>query len=228
MESSNFEPPPDIPPAEPPVEPPVEQITPEQVNEGIGFFAWFKNFIIILFLLAIVVSCAWIVFNLGKSIVMPANRPQPERIQAAIPETPPSIKALQKALSAETRSGKKAKLNLEMPKLTIKPKPVIKEEKVAPLSEAVVKAEPVTRAVKPVRETAVGNHYFKVQAGFYRHKGSAAAYADKIKSAGFDIYVKRLSAGWRVQVGAFKTRAEAEKLRSSLGEKGFKSVVIYE
>ena len=224
MESSNFEPRSDIPPSEPPVEPPVELVTPEEI----GFIAWFKNFIIILVLLAIVVSCAWIVFNLGKSIVMPANRPQQGRIQMAIPEPPPSLKALQKALSAEARPGKKAKLNLEMPKLVIKTQPAIKEIKPAVVSKAVVRAEPVIRARKMARETAVGNHYFKVQAGFYRQKGPAAGYADKLKGAGFDTYVKKVAAGWRVQVGAFKTRAEAEKLQSSLGEKGFKSVVIYE
>ncbi len=207
MESSNFAP---LPETQPPS--PGERPESEEPKEESGPFAWLKNFFIVVVLLAIVVSCAFIVFNLGKGMMAP-RRPQAERIPTVIPEPPPSLQALQKALSAEA-----APVRRELPA----------QRHLRAARHHGSGAMRPARTSRSARQTAASGHYFKVQAAVYRHKSAAAGYAEKVRAAGFAIYVKKVTAGWRVQVGAFKTRAEAEKLQRSLGEKGFKSVVIYE
>lgn len=151
-----------------------------------------------LVLVAVVAASFWISFQLGKRILLPVKKFPERKIEVAISEPPPSIQALQKALSAE----------VEKPPVET---PEAKKSKPA-----------------PVRRIAAARHYYKVQAGLYVDKVRAQALAEQVKAGGFDIYLKKVSTGWRVQVGAFRTRNEAEALQSQLSGKGFKSTILYE
>lgn len=158
-----------------------------------------RNFLIFLVLIGVVASSFWISFQLGKRILIPIKKIPERRIEVAIPEPPPSIKALQELERIMTpEAGKK-----KPAAVAVKPVPVKK-----------------TMAIKPV--------YYKVQAGVFVDKVNAQALADKVRASGFEVYLKKISTGWRVQVGAFRSKSEAEALQNALIGKGFKSRIIYE
>ena len=165
-----------------------------------GFLGWIKNILIFAALVVVVVSSFWISFQLGKRILLPVKRP--EKIQAAVPEAPPSVKALQ-----------------ELEKVA-QPEPDQKPE-VKP--EVKVVEEPQKIAVR----TVYGG-YYKVHVGVLDDKIKARELGDKLESDGFDVYIKPVDEGYRVQVGAFRTQAEAEALQSALSEKGFSAEIIEE
>jgi cell division septation protein DedD len=237
MENQDFNPPPEeqIPAPE------NNPLPPENEPEN-ELFSWLKNAAILLVLLLVVMASFWVSFQLGKRILSPAKN-SPEKISIVLPEPPPSLKALQKALSAEaSMPPKKTGLKMmAMPKaLAVAPAPVVAPKPIVTTKPVPVKiSEPVkakTVAAKPPKEAvaakavvvAPANHYYKVQAAVLKSKDSAATYANKVKAAGFSTYVKKTAAGWRVQVGAFKTKSEAEKLQKKLTAKGFTAKVIYE
>lgn len=162
------------------------------------FISLLKNLATMLALLLVVVASFWVSFQLGKRILVPVIKLPEGRIEAAVPEPPSAIQALQEPVAEK----------LEEPAVV----PEVKK----------VKRPAVVKVAEAVR------HYFKVQAGLYVDRGSARTLADQVKENGFDVFVRKVSEGWRVQVGAFRTKAEAENLQKALSIKGLKSQIIYE
>lgn len=175
------------------------------------FLSWLKGLLTFLVLVAVVVASFWVSFRLGKSILMPVKKTPERKIEAAIPEAPASIKALQRlqeAMSAEARKKEAKKLaRAAKPQLRAVRKPLCRVQK---------------------RKVAAGKGYYKVQAGWFADKEKAAELASRLKDSGFEVYQRKISGGWRVQAGAYKTKSTAEALRKKLKDKGFDSSLIYE
>lgn len=192
---------PNIPPGNFPKEESRQQIEFPRENR---FFSFLKNVLIFLVLVGIVVASFMVSFQLGKKILVPTKK-APEKITAAIPETPPSLKSLQKlqALMSAEAVGKEAK-----------------------------KAAPKKHKRHCRKSGAAGRHargsYYKIQAGLFADKAQAAALAETMKTAGIDIYIKKVGGSWRVQAGAYKTKDMADKAAAEVEAKGFKSQVIFE
>ena len=90
-------------------------------------------------------------------------------------------------------------------------------------------SQPCKRVRKYTRVRMVTTgHFYKVQAGLYNNKTDAEALADKIDASSSEVYVKKVNGSWRVQVGAFLSKAKAEAQQAKLKTKGFDSEVIYE
>lgn len=196
---------------------------------------WLKGLLTFFILLAVVVSSFWISFQLGKRIIMPVKKSPENRLNVAMPEPPPSNKALlelEMALSAEAK-----KVSQKIPDV---PKVLAVKTQVAKavtttliepsISEHLVaKAAPVRRSVpKVISQPKRVNQYYKVQAGYYAERDSAQELIDKLQSNGYATYLKKVGSGWRVQVGAFKTQKEAAGLRGALLSNGFSSEIVYE
>ncbi|MFA6430860.1 MAG: SPOR domain-containing protein [Candidatus Margulisiibacteriota bacterium] len=216
-----------------------------------------KNLLIFIALIGIIVGSFWISFELGKKILFPAKNVK-NKIKVAVPEPPPSIMALQeleKIMSDEVGKEKKGKSvlpkvskdNLPVKKtnsLLVVPKVAPKVAVVAPkivvpveipATSTTLKAtkpvkKPVKKAVKKVAkaQNKTGNGYFKVQAGLYVEKEKAEEMAGQVAAAGYSTYLKKVESGWRVQVGAYKNKSEADALKDALDGKGIKSVVLFE
>jgi cell division protein FtsN len=170
-----------------------------------GPVALLKNALIFLVLIGVVAASFLVSFQLGKKILVPTKKVG--QITAAVPETPASIKSLQKLqaiMSAETAA---------------------KVQKPGKLSPKKAQCPPAGRA--RARRAASG-HYYKVQAGLFRRKANAAALADKLKAAGIDVFIRRTGGRWRVQAGAYKTNNLAAAMQSTLSKLGYQSKVIYE
>lgn len=195
-------------------QPPREEPTPESEppREG-GLAGLLKNALTFLLLLLVVLASFWVSFQLGRRILMPVKKmPGPPKIAAPVPETPDSIKALQRlqaAVSAEARKKTPGKAKPQAKKTAAACRPA--------------------RAAKPVpaRSTA-GKGYYKVQAGWFVDKTLAGDLAERIRAAGGDVFVRKANGGWRVQAGAFRLKKQAEALRQQLIAKGFKPQVIFE
>ncbi|MGB9613711.1 MAG: SPOR domain-containing protein [Candidatus Margulisiibacteriota bacterium] len=161
---------------------------------------WLKNFFIFLALLAIVVGSFWLSFQLGKRILVPVKRP---KIEVSIPEPPPSLKALeqlQKALSPEAVTKK----------------------------EEIKKEEVIKKVAQPVLRKKGKGRYYKVQAGWFKDKIAAEGLAERLRNSGFEVYVKKVFGGWRVQVGAFVRKSSADLQKRKLIDQGFKALIILE
>jgi cell division septation protein DedD len=172
-----------------------------------------KNVLTFGLLLVVVVASFWVSFQLGRRILMPVKKiPGPPRIEAPIPETPASIKALQKLQAALSADAKKM--------TAVKAKLPAKSATVVALPAKAVKAPPV--------RSASGKGYYKVQAGWFTDKTLAGDLAEKLKAAGCPVFVRKANGGWRVQAGAFRLKKQAEALRQQLIAKGFKPQVIFE
>ncbi|HEY8462901.1 MAG TPA: SPOR domain-containing protein [Bacillota bacterium] len=75
--------------------------------------------------------------------------------------------------------------------------------------------------VKPVKNAEVK---FKVRVGPYPNHDQAVSASKKLQQLGYPVFVGN-SPPFVVQVGAFSTRNNAEKLRSELGGMGYKSFI---
>ena len=90
-------------------------------------------------------------------------------------------------------------------------KPALEQSRPAPAEE-----------VKPAGSAApVRAPFYTVHAGSYRTKSAATAEAERIKAKGHDAFVERADLGrrgtwYRVKVGRFKVRSEAEQLRKKI------------
>lgn len=78
---------------------------------------------------------------------------------------------------------------------------------------------PAVQPKKPVAEVTAP--FYTVHVGSYRNRDSAASEAARISAKGHDAFVERADLGprgiwFRVKVGRFKTRAEAESLKAKI------------
>ena len=70
--------------------------------------------------------------------------------------------------------------------------------------------------------------YYKLQVGLFDDKALADELAGRLKTAGIDVFVRKVSGGYRVQAGAYKTKAMAAARQETLNEKGYESQVVFE
>ena len=182
-----------------------------------NFIKFLRNLFVLLALIIVIGFSFMVSFQLGKKLLSPANKFAEQRIKANIPEPPPSIRALQKiGLSTSTesrvlkRSTKEASFRPSHPPVSPVKKPAAGERKKTRIA------------------AASGGHYFKLQAGLLADKGKAQELAGRLRAATCDEFIRKTAGGWRVQAGAFKTKAEAVKARQNLSGKGFQSTIIYE
>jgi len=198
-----------------------------------GFFAWMKNVLVFIVLFLVVIGSFWISFQLGKRLLLPATRGE-EKIKADIPPPPAALQALQKKGTPEAMAAaRKPKLSLDLPVVNrtaeaVKAERPIARVAAAPAIKAPTKKKAAVKTAARSPQVAPNGHYYKVQAAYFKNVKNAVRLADKIKASGFETYVKKVSGGFRVQTGAFRTRAEAGALVVRLKEKGFSSVIVYE
>ena len=69
--------------------------------------------------------------------------------------------------------------------------------------------------------------YYRVQLGAFRVKTNAENFAQKLKAAGYPIYIVQIDGLYKVQTGAFTVKANAEKLKQDLKSKGFDAFITY-
>jgi cell division protein FtsN len=183
-------------------------LPPGAIPQENRFLALIKNILVFVVLIGIVLASFIISFQLGKKILMPTKK-APDKITAAIPEPPPSIKSLQKLqaiMSAET-AGQGAKQAA---------KAGSKKHKKARCRKAVAGAR------------AARGSYYKIQAGLFAGKAQAEALAGQMTASGISVFIRKTGGEWRVQAGAYKTKDLAEKQKAIVDAKGFKSQVIFE
>lgn len=65
------------------------------------------------------------------------------------------------------------------------------------------------------------NDLYRVQTGAFKNKGNAEALCKKLRTAGFDGFVKFVAPYYKVQLGAFRERRNAESLLIKLRAAGF-------
>ncbi|MFH1386084.1 MAG: SPOR domain-containing protein [bacterium] len=171
----------------------------EEQKPGNGF-AKFKNALVLVGLALIVVGSFWLSFQLGRRILFPAGGDFERKIVVPIPEPPPAIKALQKSYL---------------------------EEKQAACDKKMAKGERSSKR-KRIARSSRSAYPYKVQAGLFIYKANAEKLAAQLNEKGIDTYLKKTSLGWRVQVGAFKTRSEANAQKANLTAKGFESIILFE
>lgn len=177
-----------------------------------------KNLIVFLVLVFIVAVSFYISFQLGSRILSPVKKSSEQKIEAAIPEPPASIIALQKLQAILSQEARQVK-------------PVVaKTQSPLPFKRVAGGKKLGSRVAAGlvVQKRLTGKHFYKVQVGFFEDKAAADQLGVKVRASGFDRYVRKSGNGWRVQAGAYRTKELAEELRGELAAKGFSSRIIYE
>lgn len=67
---------------------------------------------------------------------------------------------------------------------------------------------------------------YRVQTGAFRNKKSAEALAEKLKSAGFEIYIVTEDGLYKVQVGAFSQVTNAHQMSARLKAAGYNNFIV--
>jgi len=176
-----------------------------------GFLGFLKTLLLLLILIAIIVASFWVSFLLGKRILVPVKEAPERKFEVSIQESQPTPQAMQRL--------EEIMLEAEEEEVPVKVEP-----------KKVPKAQPTVSKgySRTVKQEQNAQHYYKVVAEVSSSQSGAAALAEKLQAAGFATYVKRTDNGYRVQVGAFYRKSDAQRLQSSLRAKGFQSTIIYE
>jgi cell division protein FtsN len=171
------------------------------------FLSLIKNILVFVVLIGIVLASFIISFQLGKKILVPTKK-APEKITVAIPEPPPSIKSLQKlqAIMSADAAAKGAKKS----------------------AVTASKKHKKFRCRRTASGRRISGSYYKIQAGLFADKDQADALAGKMTSSGICVFIRKVGGSWRVQAGAYKTRATADKAQAAIEAKGYKSQIIFE
>jgi len=69
---------------------------------------------------------------------------------------------------------------------------------------------------------------WSVQAGSFAERGRADRHAERIRSAGFDVYFEAFQGLTRVKIGPFQSRTDAEEKLKTLEDAGFEGIVVPE
>jgi N-acetylmuramoyl-L-alanine amidase len=187
---------------------PEEQLEGSRIRNDIpqqnGFLTFLRSSFVFILLALVIIGSFWVSFNLGKKLLVPVKKDIP-KIEVAMPEPPVSIVDLQELEKAAEKEAAKKKA-------------------------AVAKPKPKTARRTTYRRSyaAASGKYYKVQAGVFNSKSNALSLSKKLKTSGFETFIRKLSSGWRVQAGAYRSKKWAQKLQRSLRAKGFDSVLVYE
>lgn len=178
-----------------------------------GFLGFLKTLLLLLILIAIIIASFWVSFLLGKRILVPVKEAPERKFEVSIQESQPTPQAMQRLeeIMLEAEEGEAAE------PVKVEPK------KVAKALPTVSKGYSHT-----VKQDQNAQHYYKVVAEVFSSQSGAAALAEKLQAGGFATYIRRTDKGYRVQVGAFYRKSDAQRLQGSLRVKGFQSTIIYE
>ena len=75
---------------------------------------------------------------------------------------------------------------------------------------------------------SVPTKYYRVQTGAFKNKAYADAEYEKVKAAGFDVYMVKSGGYYKIQVGAFVKESGAKVMAKKLESAGFKAYITTE
>ena len=167
-----------------------------------------------------------------------AKGPAPESAASAAPATPASAPAVgpPKKSIAEAEQRVLAPTMKPMPAPDMKPQAAAKPEVVAAKSmpAAATPAPPTAASVEtkakaePAAAPTAASGFVVQLAAFADDKG-ANALANKLKKAGYAAYVEPVQTSrgtlWRVRVGGYAARADADTARAKLKGEGYSGIV---
>ena len=161
-----------------------------------------------------------------------SQQPASEKpVGTVVSPAPPATEALSASAPAAAKADASVKSE-PVPAEVVKPvkTPVTVEPEALPASAKVVAEEAVLEQSKPasaevvkpaVSAAPVRAPFYTVHVGSYRTKAVASAEAERIKAKGHDVFVERADLGrrgtwYRVKVGRFKVKSDAEQLMKKI------------
>jgi len=181
--------------------------------------------------------------NAAPKIEAPALTPAPI---TAVPPAAPVAESAPAPVPANAAPPKKSVADAEQRVLSPGPKPATKENgktelkasaeaksdvKASPTAEAAVSVPPVADVAAPAASQASKAEGFAVQIAAFTDDKGANALAGKLKRAGYaSTYTEPVETSrgtlWRVRVGGYGTRPEAEAARAKLKTEGWNGLVV--
>lgn len=185
-----------------------------------------KTSLFILLCIAVVCTSFWVSFSLGSKIFFPNT----QTIKQFLPRVQNKFKnTFSTADIVKVQTEFKHDLAAEpvTPILPpeVRPQPI--EAKPVPRPAATYKPKPrplpatVARAANPPLKKGM----YRVVAGAYTTHKEAEDVLANIKADGFPSYIYKADNKYRIQIGAFKTKAAAEELRKKALEYGYNAFV---
>lgn len=172
------------------------------LKRGRGFGEFIKNVFVFLILIGIVVGSFWVSFLIGKRVLVPVKqletREEPAILEERAPIEEEDLSALATFEQIKTTSERPA----EVPAKKVEPKPEVQPEKI---------------------------RYYKVHAGLFTTRLEADNLVRDLSARSVSSFIRKISdSAWRVQVGAYRTKSQAQAQVTELKNKGISSTIIYE
>ncbi|XZG71827.1 SPOR domain-containing protein [Chitinibacteraceae bacterium HSL-7] len=152
-----------------------------------------------------------------------ASEVQPTPTTPPTPVAPPT----QTPSPTQTTPEPEGELEISSPITTSKPVPrltaaqpraIVTPALVKPVAPVMPTGTSIAKPAAPITPVASGQ--YTVQAGVFRYAGNAEQLTARLKAAGLPAYLET-----RVQIGPFKTRAEADAAAAKLRELGIQPVL---
>ena len=190
-----------------------------EYNDGLGDllrekekleFSWIKTSTILIFVLALIVATTSFLFKSGKDFIQ-------KQSSIAVPYN--ANQETDKITTAETTT-QPIEINSKDVKTSKSAEAPVKKVISTPVSV------PTNKIVSKTNSASL--YTYKVIAGTFKNRKNANTHIQKLKSNGFDSFLKvsKNTSGtsiYKVQTGAFKTRESAMKQQSRLTNKGIDS-----
>jgi hypothetical protein len=176
-----------------------------------------RNLLFLLVCLAVVIGSFALSYLIGAKLIMPDKKLVPS---FSVTRGVKKIKSL--VDSSELVKDEKAFANYTAP-----PKPSLPPEvryTPPPPAPPARPAPPVASAPKPAKPVTTGTMY-RVIVGAYDTKQEAADVAANVRADGFPVYQYMADGKYRLQIGAFKSKALATALLKKAGEYGYNAFI---
>jgi hypothetical protein len=185
-----------------------------------------KTSFFIIICIVVVGASFWASFTLGSKVFFPDSK----AIKSMFPSMPAVAHKVKQALStadvikveAEFKHDLDAEPSTPILPPEVRPQPA--EVKPQPLVQK-ARPKPLAKAVRQASNPTLKKGMYRVVAGAYTTRKEAADVLANIKADGFPSYIYQADNKFRIQIGAFKTKAAAEELRKKALEYGYNAFV---
>jgi hypothetical protein len=187
-----------------------------------------KTGLFILVCIVVIAASFWASFTLGSKVFFPDSH----KLKNFLPNMPQIVHKVKNAFStadvikvqAEFKHDLDAAPQTPILPPEVRPQPV-ETKPVKPAVHHAAKPKPIAPAIAKAANPPLKKGMYRVVAGAYTTRKEAEDVLANIKADGFQSYIYGADNKYRIQIGAFKTKAAAEELRKKALEYGYNAFV---
>ncbi|MBU0687435.1 MAG: SPOR domain-containing protein [Candidatus Margulisbacteria bacterium] len=199
-------------------------------QKGFNVFKLIKSAAVAVVLLFIIVASFWVSYTIGKNLIGSYRTADKAAVNAEDSARNEELDRLAEAILTESKKMENGGVvvgeEVVEEEVEVAAETPAKEDHAA---EAATLAEAKAEVETAATATTSGKQYYKIIAGTYVDTAKAQDNARALQKAGFQTFIRKVPSGdYRVQIGAFYKKSQADTLAASANGKGFDAKIILE